>query len=285
MDPTCTPDPQTPLAAHKIWRVTAAGVEPDDGDLPREEALAVEIDGRTVAALMRTPGAEKALALGYCLSEGLVRSLSDVLLVHHCGSGEDDELFPPPAEGESGPRHRVRIRLTPEAAARLDPQQPTRWVFSGCNGVDVAALGDELRVGKPELRVDREVILGIPPAMVGAQEEYRSTGGIHAAAFFDLQGQMLVLREDVGRHNAVDKAIGELALQRRPLGDILVATGRASSDIIAKAARMGIPIVASFSSSTSLGVSLAEAAGITLIGYLRRNRFTVFTHCERIAVS
>ncbi len=266
-----------------VQRVSMSGVEAVAAAVPQEEPLAVEVDGQVAAVLMRTPGADKALALGYCLSEGLIRSLGDVLLLHHCGSGDDDDLLPAPAEGEPlGAGNRVRLLLTPAARERRGAVGPARWVFAGCAGVDAAGLGAELAVGERELRIGPQVLWGLVPAIARAQAAYRATGGIHAAALADGAGALLALAEDVGRHNAVDKAIGEVALVGRGPGAILAATGRASSDVVAKAARAGIPIVASFSSSSSLAVRLADAAGVTLVGYLRRNRLTVYTHPERI---
>jgi FdhD protein len=266
-------------------RVTTTGEEDGELALPLEEPLAIEINGRTVAVLMRTPGDDKALALGYCLSEGLVRSLGEVLVLHHCGSGAEDALAlaPGEADGPFGTGNRVRLLVTPEAQERLAESRPARWVFSACGGVDVGALGARLEVGQPELQVAPEVLYGLVPGIARAQEVYRATGGIHAAALADRAGTPLALGEDVGRHNAVDKVIGAAALHSRLPAAVVAATGRASSDIVAKAARVGIPIVASFSSVTSLAVRLAEAAGVTLIGYLRRNRFTVYTHPQRIA--
>ena len=272
-----------PPATGRARRVSSAGVEDVEAAVPLEEPLAIDVDDRLVAVLMRTPGDEKALAIGYCLSEGLVRSLGDVLLIHHCGTGAEDELLPPPGEAlPLGARNRVRIFLTPQARQALEPGRPGRWVFSGCGGVDVSALGQTLRVDQRELCLDPQTLFATVPAIARVQSAYRATGGIHAAALFDSRGELLALSEDVGRHNAVDKAIGQAALGGRLPAALLVATGRASSDIVAKAARVGVPVVASFSSSTSLGVSLAEAAGVTLVGYLRRNRFTVYTHGERI---
>lgn len=270
-----------PSGGRRIWRVSSDGVESTPAMLPGEAPLAIEIDGRQVGVLMRTPGDEKELALGYCLSEGLIRSLGDVLLVHHCGSGTDGDLALP--EGPLGPGNLVRLALTAEAQACLGTERPTRWVFSGCSGVDVAALSEALRVEAGELRVARETLFRLVPAMAQVQSAYQASGGIHAAGLFDAAGRTLAIREDVGRHNAADKAIGAALLAGRLPAAILAATGRASSDIVAKAARAGIPIVASFSSTTSLGIELAEAAGVTLVGYLRRNRFTVYTHAERIA--
>ena len=282
-------DPQSregaaPLLGHRVQRFSEAGAETAEVALPLEEPLAIEVDGRLVAVLMRTPGAEKALAVGYCLTEGLIRSLGDVTLLHHCGSGLEDGLLPAPeGEGAISGRNRVRLRLTSEASQRLqEAGPPARWVFSGCGGVDVAALGEELRVPERELRVLPATLWGLVPVVARAQDAYRATGGIHAAALFNEDGELVALAEDVGRHNAADKAVGQAALAGRLPASILVATGRASSDIVAKAARVGIPIVASFSSSTSLAVRLAEAAGVTLIGYLRRSRFTVYTHAERV---
>lgn len=267
--------------------VSQEGQEEVEAPVPLEEPLAVEVNGRVAAVLMRTPGDEKELALGYCLSEGLIQAPEEVLLLHHCGSGAEEELslVPPEPEGPFGVGNRVRLRVTRAAEERLQGQAP-RWVFSGCSGVDAAALGAELVVGERELRIAPEVLWTLVPEVVQAQEAYRATGGIHAAALADRAGQLLALKEDVGRHNAVDKVIGQAALAGSlPAAAVLVATGRASSDIVAKAARVGIPVVASFSSSTSLAVRLAEAAGVTLIGYLRRVRFTVYTHRERIALT
>jgi len=264
------------------FRFKAQGLEPIDDRVPLEEPLEIEVSGRSVAVLMRTPGADKALALGYCLSEGLIGSLGEVLLIHHCGSGAEHELLPEGAEPTFGSGNRVRMLLAPEAARGL-AERPTRWVFSGCAGVDAATLGEALHVGHADLRLPPALLLQAVTAIAERQEQYRTSGGIHAAALFGAGGELAALAEDVGRHNAADKAIGMAALAGALPAALLVATGRASSDIIAKAARLGIPVVASFSSTTSLGVRLAEAAGITLIGYLRRNRFMVYTHPERIA--
>lgn len=272
-----------PSAGRRIWRVSKEGVESTQAILPSEAPLAIEIDGQQVAVLMRTPGDEKALALGYCLSEGLIRSLADLLLVHHCGSGTDGDLALP--EGPFGPGNRVRLALTPEAQARRAPGEATRWVFSGCSGVDIATLSESLRVDAGEVRVAPATLFDLVPAMAQVQSAYQASGGIHAAGLFDDAGRPLAIREDVGRHNAADKAIGVALLERRLPAAILAATGRASSDIVAKAARAGIPIVASFSSTTSLGIELAEAAGVTLVGYLRRNHFAIYTHPERIVNS
>jgi len=272
-----------PTGERRVWRVYKEGVESAQATLPAEAPLAIEVDGRQVAVLMRTPGAEKELALGYCLSEGWVRSLSDVLWVHHCGSGQDAELLAGQDEGPLGPGNRVRIALAPRAQACLPAAEATRWVFSGCGGVDAAALGAALQVSRRELRIAPETLWGLVATMAQVQAAYRASGGIHAAGLFDAAGRALAVCEDVGRHNAADKAIGTALLQGKlAQAAILAATGRASSDIVAKAARAGIPIVASFSSSTSLGIELAEVAGVTLIGYLRRNRFTLYTHPERI---
>ena len=272
------------LAGHPVQRFSQKGAEAGEARLPAEEPLAIEVNGQQVAVLLRTPGAEKALALGYALSEGLISSPDDILLLHHCGSGLDDELLPP--AGDAAPysaRNRVQLTLTPQAAAALRLDRPTRWVFSGCGSADIANLAGELHVDGGNLRLSPEVLWAMVPALASVQRAYQASGGIHAAALFDAAGQLLAEAEDVGRHNAVDKAIGLAILRGRVPAAVLVATGRASSDIVAKAARVGIPVVASFSSSTSLGVRLAEAAGVTLIGYLRRNRFTAYTHPERIA--
>jgi FdhD protein len=259
-----------------------AGPETVQGSVVAEEPLEVVLNGRPVAVLMRTPGHEKELAVGYCLGEGLVRSFDDVVLVQHCGrlalrpDAPDDPL--------DASRNRVSITLREGAPVGNSAGEVTPLVRSGCGRVHLEEVDLGLApLGREDLRVPRAVVEGLSAEMPPRQRTYRESGGIHAAALFTREGELVVLLEDVGRHNAVDKVTGYCLLRGIPLGDkILVSTGRASYDMVVKAVRLGIPIVASRSSPTSLAVQLAERLNCTLLGYLRRGQFRIYTHPWRI---
>ncbi len=260
-----------------------------------EEPLAVEVNGREVAILMRLPGQEKELAVGFCLSEGLLSDFRAVQLVHHCGQSlpslraEPQDEAPEGAEGEredqdmSFSRNRVQIRVD-AAALRDDGRLRTaRLIRSGCGAVDVAAPDTELPIVTSPLTVEAKVLLGLNAAMRQLQKTYRQAGGVHAAALFEPNGHLVTLQEDIGRHNAMDKVLGYCLLRGIPLVDkVLLSTGRASYEMISKAARLGLPVVASVSSPTSLAVQLAIAARCTLIGYLRGKKMIIYTHPWRV---
>ncbi len=257
--------------------------EPVQGSVVAEEPLEIVLNGRRVAVLMRTPGHEKELAVGYCLGEGLVCSFEDVALVQHCGrlalrpNAPDDPL--------DMSRNRVSITLREGGCVGNPGDEVAPLIRSGCGRVDLHEVDLGLSpLPRDDLRVPRAILEGLSAAMPSLQRTYRESGGIHAAALFTREGDLVVLMEDVGRHNAVDKVTGYCLLRGIPLGDkLLVSTGRASYDMVVKAVRLGIPIVASRSSPTSLAVQLADRLRCTLLGYLRRGQFRVYTHPWRIA--
>ncbi len=273
----------SPTLPWTVKRITDEGARDEDLQIVLEEPLAVELNGVQVAVMMRLPGAEKELAVGYCVSEGLVAGAADIQMVHHCGRG-----LPAPGqeEGELAmtSRNRVQVRARPEAVQRRGASEVTRLIRSGCGAVGVE-LGDlDLPVIASEARASAAVILTLNAAMRGGQDLFRDVGAVHAAALFDLQGNLVALYEDIGRHNAMDKAFGHCLLRGIPLQDKIIATtGRASYEMVSKAARVGLPIVASVSSPTSLAAQVAEAQRCTLIGYMRGNRFSVYTHGWRIS--
>jgi len=246
-----------------------------------EEPLEIQVNGWTAAVLMRLPGAEKELAIGFCIGEGIIRNFADIHLVHHCGQGL-------PAPGETGAaeeesRHRVQIQADPEAVRLDGGQEMVRLIRSGCGAVEVQAADLHLPPVTSRVTVAAEVLFTLTAAMRTAQHHYKLTGGVHAAALFTTTGEMLVVQEDIGRHNAADKVIGWGLLHGVPLDDkILLTTGRASYELVGKAARVGLPILASISSPTSLAVQLADSCGCTLIGYLRGGRMNVYTHPWRV---
>lgn len=269
----------------QIQRLSQSGRQSLDGGVVIEEPLEVRLDGRTVAVLMRTPGMEKELAAGFSLAEGLIEDLADIALVRHCGRVAADvaDAETPEADALDESRNRVDIRLMPGATTSADPRQVIALIRSGCGRTDVATLVEDLTPINGQVKVQMEVLAHLPAQMTRKQSAYKAAGGIHAAAIFDEGGRVIVVCEDIGRHNAVDKATGYCLLRGIPLADkILVSTGRASYDMVVKGVRLGIPILASISSPTSMAVELADALGCTLLGYLRGKTLNVYTHGWRI---
>ncbi|MBN1642973.1 MAG: formate dehydrogenase accessory sulfurtransferase FdhD [Anaerolineae bacterium] len=246
-----------------------------------EEPLEIAINGRRVALLMRLPGAEKELAAGFAISEGYVRAMRDILLIHHCGLG-----LPSPAEEPDaalGSRNRVELRVVEGDDCAPTEPDAVRLIRSGCGAAPASLLGEGVPALSSALRVRAGTLLDLSRAMRAGQEVHRAIGGTHAAALFTDSGTLVALAEDIGRHNAVDKALGHCLLRGIPLADkVLVTSGRASYDMALKAIRAGVPVIASASAPTSLAVQLAEDRGLTLIGYLRGGRMNVYTHAYRI---
>jgi len=269
------------ILPRSIWRLTDRGEQIVDGGVVMEEPLEIRLDGQPVAVLMRTPGMEKELAVGYCLGEGLVANRMDIALVRHCGQAAADEA----AEGDplDESRNRVDVTLMPGAASAMARPEVAQLIRSGCGRTDAGALAASLAPVLGDVRVRIETLSHLPGQITRQQAAYRAAGGIHAAAVFDTEGRAIVVCEDIGRHNAVDKALGYCLLRNIPVADkILVSTGRASYDMVAKGVRLGVPILASISSPTSLAVELAEALNCTLMGYLRGKTLNVYTHGWRI---
>jgi len=271
----------TPTQPWSTQVVRAVGPEEHTSAMVLEEPLSVEVNGQRVAVLMRLPGNEKELGVGFCISEGIIASFEDVLIVHHCGRGLPDPIGSAQDQAES--RNRVQIRTRPEAV-RFDAQSDVvRLIRTGCGAVDVADMVDTLPRLDGDFCVPAGMLLDLNAAMRRAQDLYKVSGGVHAAALFDAGGDLLTLQEDVGRHNAIDKVIGYCLLRGISLRDrILLATGRASHDMVTKSVRVGIPIIVSISAATALAAQIAEDRGATLIGYLRGRRMSVYTHPWRV---
>ncbi len=232
-----------------------------------EEPLTIRVNDQTLAVLMRLPGDDIELAVGFCFTEDIIASMDEVLMVRHCP--EEENL--------------VELRITADVS--LD--QPL-FIPSACASRGVVDIARERLVGKIELSLNisasPQILYELPKQMHDYQSVYASAGGVHAAAVYSLEGEMVVVREDVGRHNALDKVVGHCLLSRLDCKDkILVTTGRATSEMILKAAAAGSPLVASTSGVTSLGVELAEELGVTLIAYLRGGTMNLYTHPFRIA--
>ncbi|HEY3900696.1 MAG TPA: formate dehydrogenase accessory sulfurtransferase FdhD [Chthoniobacter sp.] len=248
-----------------------------DDVLAAEEPLEIRVEGRPLAVVMRTPGHDRELAAGFLLTEGVIKSAKDIFDVTTCVA---------PAEGGEG--NAVDVALVhPDS---FDIEKLTRHVFtsSSCGICSKASIEAVMKRRKPlhdEVRVKAGVILGLPLRLSRKQETFKSTGGLHACALFDAAGKLLEVREDVGRHNALDKLLGWALLEKRtPLhGHIALLSGRASFEMMQKAHAGGIPVVAAISAPSSLAVEFARESGQTLIGFLRGRSMNVYAGAERIA--
>jgi FdhD protein len=240
----------------------------DLDSVAREEPLEIRIRGRSVAVTMRTPGHDGELAAGFLLSEGLIGKRGDLIEISPCKTAEV-------------PENVLNVFLAP--GVEVDFGRLTRHVFasSSCGLCGKASI-DEVHQHFPPIvskaKVAPKILVTLPGRMQSAQRTFARTGGLHAAAVFDLQGKLLVLREDIGRHNAVDKVLGWGFLQdRMPLdGHILLVSGRASFEIVQKALAARIPIIAAVSAPSSLAVEFARENGQTLIGFLRGKTMNVY---------
>jgi len=265
----------------RIWRLSDHQIRAVEGGVVVEEPLEIRLNDQPVAVLMRSPGLEKELAAGFCLGEGLVADLMDIALVRHCGRAGPSEV----AEGDAMDvsRNRVDVTLMPGVPAISNQGDVVQLIRSGCGRAEVSALVENLRPVDGQLSVSFDTLCRLPGQITRQQAAYRMAGGVHAAAIFDAKGRAVVVCEDIGRHNAMDKAAGYCLLRGIPLRDkILVSTGRASYDMVSKGVRLGVPIIASVSSPTSLAVQLAEALNCTLLGYLRGKKLSVYTHRWRV---
>ncbi|MCJ7595547.1 MAG: formate dehydrogenase accessory sulfurtransferase FdhD, partial [Desulfobacterales bacterium] len=201
---------------------------------------------------------------------------------HHCGSG-----LPAPGEEETGDgtgsRNRVELMVTDEGLLSPEGADVLRVIRSGCGAADVSAISATLPRLPLGFTVDPYVILALGRSMRDLQDLHQVVGGTHSAALFEATGRPVTQAEDIGRHNALDKAVGYCLLRRIPLEDkVLITSGRASYEMAAKAIRLGIPLIATISAPTSMAVQLADDRDLTLIGYLRGGRMNVYTHAERL---
>ena len=255
----------------EITRFTAGQDETRLDALVTEAPLEIRIDGVPIAVVMRTPGNDEDLVRGFALTEGIVSGPDQIASIAAVPEGPDDS----------------RWELTP--AVPVDPGQFQRnfYASSSCGvcgkaSIDAVRISGRTPPGGPTL--SPSVVSGLPQTMQQAQAAFATTGGLHAAGLFEPNGDLMALREDIGRHNAVDKVIGAVATRRWPIGElILMVSGRVSFEIAQKAAVVGIPVVVAVSAASSLAVELAEEMGMTVIGFLRDDEFNVYTGANRVA--
>ena len=268
------------VAERRLLKVGAGGEARRTRDrLAVEEPLELRVAGRPVGVTMRTPGNDFELAIGYCISERLVAGHDDIEAVRFCAP-----------EGQTQEYNVLTVDLRPGVPVP-DPSLDRLAVTSSSCGVCGKASIEAVTVACPtlagdDLAVPAEVLAAIPQRVRDAQRVFEQTGGLHAAAVCDADGELRCVREDVGRHNAVDKVIGWAATERRlPLaGTVLFVSGRCSFEVVQKAAVAGVPLVAAVSAPTSLAVELAEQVGMTLVGFLRGDTMNVYTHPHRVTL-
>jgi FdhD protein len=268
------------VAERRVLKIGAGGEARRARDrLAVEEPLELRVAGRPVGVTMRTPGNDFELAIGYCVSERLVAHADDVEAVRFCAP-----------EGQAQEFNVLTVDLRPGVPVP-DPSLDRLAVTSSSCGVCGKGSIEAVTAACPTVATDglavpTRVLAAIPERVREAQRVFEQTGGLHAAAVCDGEGGVLCVREDVGRHNAVDKVIGWAATEGRlPLTRrVLFVSGRCSFEVVQKAAVAGVPLIAAVSAPTSLAVELAEQTGMTLVGFLRGDTMNVYTHPHRVTL-
>ena len=273
-------DSLTPTRRVDVTRVSGQTITRTTDVAAAEEPLDVRLHGKSFAVIMRTPGDDKALAAGFLLSERIIRSFDDVGAIEHCKHPDQTKAH-----------HVVDVYLVGGAASRVTRmlEQRRQVIANSSCGVCGRSTIDELLGDLEPLLLDPDatvvpldVIRALPDRLRACQSAFDQTGGLHAAAICSPDGDILAVAEDVGRHNAVDKVVGRL-LMAGSSGRILIVSGRVSFEIIQKAWIAGIPIVAAISAPTSLAVDLAQASGVTLVGFLRPGGLNIYAGAGRLA--
>jgi len=268
-------------ARRRVLRVT---VPSGGGDEPAaearadllavEEPLEIRVGGQPLAVTMRTPGHDIDLAAGFLATEGVIGSAAGVSQIRMCDANVADVTLAP---GTPLPAERLRRNFITTSACGV----------CGKESIDAIRVRARYDVSADQVRVSPAVLAGLPDRLRAAQRVFSSTGGLHAAGIFTAGGSLLALREDVGRHNAVDKVVGwALREGRLPLaGCVLLVSGRASFELTQKALMAGMPILAAVSAPSSLAAELAEESGLTLVGFLRGTSMNVYTGTQRLDVA
>ncbi len=272
------------IHTRKIHKLTPENLLAKDDFLAVEEPLEIKIVygpkenriSKTISITMRTPGEDRELALGFLFTEGIINKATDILAT--------ESTIPSFLN-----QNTIEIQLSDDANPDIHRLDRHFYTTSSCGVCGKSSIDALKTIRMPNLKADfpvfdRNVILSLPSLLTQLQSVFEKTGGIHASAIFDQSGKMLLLKEDVGRHNALDKIAGA-ALQQGllPLSDqILLVSGRASFELVQKAAMIGVPLMAAVGAPSSLAAELAEEAGITLVGFLNGKRFNIYTHPGRI---
>jgi FdhD protein len=264
--------PQRDIELTRVTEWSDGSVHAHEDCLAAEEPLEIRVGGRSLAVTMRTPGDDEELAAGFLLTEAILESREQIAAIQRAGAGPGCNI--------------VNVELRDCA---FDPEQMKRNFFATsscgiCGKATIDAVRARgLRALSSGFTVDPEILCALPEKLRANQQVFGRTGGLHAAALFDSRGELLALREDIGRHNAVDKIVGWALLGGLvPLSNhILMVSGRGGFEIIQKALAASIPVVASVSAPSSLAVQLAKELNLTLVGFLRERRFVVYAGPER----
>ena len=253
-------------------RLGGAEAEQRSDPVVVEEPLEIRLDDEPIAVTLRTPGDDLELAAGFLFSENVVADPAAIASIAHCPDAPNV----------------VEVRTEPGAPG-VNAPPPRAFAATASCGICGKTAIDQVRLRTPSvsadpLRVRASLLAALPDRLSSAQTLFHETGALHAAALFDSAGELVCLREDVGRHNAVDKLIGWAALgERLPLcGHLLLLSGRCGFELVQKSLAAEIPLVAAISGTSSLAASLAEEAGQTLVAFLRPPRMNVYTHAERV---
>ena len=253
-----------------------------------EEPLEIQLSSSTAAGsaaksisiTMRTPGDDANLALGFLLTEGIIESADQIMSVGHRGEPTPD----------SGLQNIIRVELRPDVDVDLDRLERHFYTTSSCGvcgktSLEALRVTGQVSLARHSVKIAREVIVSMPDRVMDQQHVFATTGGLHAAAVFDPHGEIIVVKEDVGRHNATDKAIGALLQAGRLPGNTygLLVSGRASFELMQKALVAGIPLLAAVGAPSSLAVQTAKEFDMTLVGFLRGAKFNIYAGADRIS--
>ena len=264
------------IAEHRVWRFRGADRHERDDLVTVEEPLEIRLDGEALAVVMRTPGHDFELAAGFVFTEGIVAHVPDLGTISYCPQAQPPNL-----------KNVVDVRLA--SGVEVDITQVKRNFYASsscgiCGKASIDAIRTKAHAIEADFQIPAAALYGLQNRLRASQDVFAKTGSLHAAALFETGGDLLVVREDVGRHNAVDKLIGFYVLQGRALPEevILMVSGRTSFEIVQKALMAGIPLVAGVSAPSSLAIQMAREANMTLIGFLRGNEFNLYSGPQRI---
>ena len=276
-----------PVRGISLKQITVQGTAEKSDLLAVEEPLEIRLgygppnlrDQRSISVTMRTPGHDFELALGFLFTEGIIHSIDDVMQVVYCrdaGRQQQDNV--------------VRVELQPHIVPNWHELQRNFYTTSSCGvcgKTSIKAVHRQCTVLPDFFTISSGLIHQLPQVMRASQPVFTHTGGLHASALFTKEGELKVLREDVGRHNALDKVIGATFMQRLiPLHNhLLLVSGRAGFELVQKAVMAGISVMAAVGAPSSLAVELARQCNMTLIGFVRENKFNVYTGAHRISIA
>jgi FdhD protein len=285
---TIVPGDKGNIRHFDIRRVDGGETGPVTDAVATEEPLEIRLaysrsDGKrtqqSISVTMRTPGNDDELAAGFLFTEGIIRGRADFESIAPCG---------PPAP--NGLINVVRVELGKDVAVDLDRLERHFYTSSSCgvcgkSSLDAVAVQGHYEPGKSKMAVSVDVLESLPELLRKQQAVFDQTGGLHASGLFNSTGDLLAVREDVGRHNALDKLIGQSLLRDElPLSDFgIVVSGRASFELMQKAMMAGVPILAAVGPPSSLAIELAEEFGMTLVGFLKRDRFNIYAGAQRVS--